>query len=1710
MFVKSSALILFGSLLVLMIGGMSFVQAEECEKYQRDDGKIICVYESTAQKLMERGWKIIKIDDVLENHVELTNTTPNKLFLSDVENALQITNEEKSQNSGYSPNHLSNYPTTLIVPSQVELNQPFEVKYTWQFLEIEIDEDDPTDIDIERASEQDWFTDRYTKPLTLKVGIPAKVEFVNYQELGYIVTGENVHPNNLKHSISYAKEFDFDDTEIQEETITLKFRSMPSENVLEGFGMGITWLEGNGVGVISKDNDIISLKSWSDLPVQYVIPSSDYIDGTAQRAECDEKCQYFIDNTRDHVKYQHQIMFKYLENNTLTFETGATRENYNNYLYHNTNATFKDFLQSEMSQINSPMMMNDFPTDGLDNDNFINQIDSIVLQFEKEKLERQENRYTLPENVEGIAEMLKSMMESGVPLEDIHQEIIPTYNFSDSFLEELFEIHPDLALQSTEINTQSFFPSLNWILPLVYGQTSSTVTVYGNVYDDDQNNYLSDIKVCIYDTYSNSLYQLLTKEDGSDACVYASGSFGSFTITDILSTDPNGDGTSADYLAVIFFENEDKVKIMDWKQGLAVRQYDTTNIKNNAGYSGYIGAGRIDVSEDDTQFFTLYNTLSDIYDTGASYKSGLDKVHFYYSTDDQCKQNGYGMYEDDQYDNFGTIDLYTCPDENANKYVMGSAQGESRIYLDYRLFDAVPVISHEYGHFIHDEIGESKSGSLDDPYNCGLERFQEGISQCNAHVINEAFAEYFSLVHANSGTIDFRTIDESLGSIDFDYNYLDYENREFQTALGTTFGFDVYSTTTLPSRADVTSAFWDIADSNNDSDPSDVDKKDDLSYGHGEVIREIDTFDSIYSYQDNWETSNDSLDYVFYLNEVDKTFQGDGPLVPGIDSFYDDFENDNLDLWVLSGDDDWIINYAEVNHPTEPSRNLVGTSNNCDDYCELTIATGVNLSKFDYGVLLFDKYVDSGVDGSEGLYVYISEDGGNTWEILKTINGDEAVYTDDSNDDTNEWTSESYNLANYINSDNFKVRFVGDSSHSSELVEIDNVEIIGTNDSGGAGNNAPSVTINSPNTNSQYDYGTYITLSASATDDRDSLTVNWNSNRDGFLGTGSTLSTSSLSVNVHTISASVTDNGNLSGSDSITIIINALADTTAPRIDTINRQDPITATTTESNLTFRVTFDEDVTGVDSTDFETGGTATSSVTGFTKIINTQYNVDVTVTADGTVSLGLKSSGHGIFDTAAAPNALTNISPLNTAQTYSVTLPITSVDIPSSTGSGTVTIRTSSGTLSNVSSVDELTLPTNGKPFVSFPHGLFSLDITGLNNGETATVSITLPSDVQADSQFWKIINNNWIDATSALGSNDGDDTIILTLTDGGIFDADGLVNGQISDPGGVAITETIAPVITLNEDSLITLEAGIDTYTEFGAVVIDNDPNYSGTVTIGGDIVDINIIATYIVTYDAPPDAAGNTPTQVTRTVIVSDNIAPVITAPPVFILEAALMDWITLTQADYGTATATDNIDDPSQITITESCEDCFNPYISGEHDSVFKGGETLVWTAIDSSGNIATTTQDIIIIDPVRVSVGATSAPLLYCGEIPTFYDNIIVGTDSSDYLMGTDGKDLIFGEGGNDLIDGLGKADCIYAGDGNDFIQTGMGNDVIYGGNGDDTIRTSAGDNTVFGEEGNDILYVTHKKGSNVLDGGNGLDVCTVKFENTTASITNCEITE
>ena len=90
---------------------------------------------------------------------------------------------------------------------------------------------------------------------------------------------------------------------------------------------------------------------------------------------------------------------------------------------------------------------------------------------------------------------------------------------------------------------------------------------------------------------------------------------------------------------------------------------------------------------------------------------------------------------------------------------------------------------------------------------------------------------------------------------------------------------------------------------------------------------------------------------------------------------------------------------------------------------------------------------------------------------------------------------------------------------------------------------------------------------------------------------------------------------------------------------------------------------------------------------------------------------------------------------------------------------------------------------GPPPRYFPHGIFNFTITNITPGSTVTIVIMLPSPVPTIFEYWKCQNGNWVNCTSLLGSNDGDSVITLTITDGGLGDADGVANGTIVDPGG---------------------------------------------------------------------------------------------------------------------------------------------------------------------------------------------------------------------------------------------------------------------------------------------------------------------------------------
>ncbi len=96
------------------------------------------------------------------------------------------------------------------------------------------------------------------------------------------------------------------------------------------------------------------------------------------------------------------------------------------------------------------------------------------------------------------------------------------------------------------------------------------------------------------------------------------------------------------------------------------------------------------------------------------------------------------------------------------------------------------------------------------------------------------------------------------------------------------------------------------------------------------------------------------------------------------------------------------------------------------------------------------------------------------------------------------------------------------------------------NGNGGSANSAPTVSITSPVSGDNFNSGDNISLSATSSDAEDgnvTSQLSWTSNLDGVIGNGGSFATSNLSEGTHTITASVSDSGGLSGSDSVTISI---------------------------------------------------------------------------------------------------------------------------------------------------------------------------------------------------------------------------------------------------------------------------------------------------------------------------------------------------------------------------------------------------------------------------------------------------------------------------------------------------------------------------------------------------------------------------------------------
>jgi len=327
---------------------------------------------------------------------------------------------------------------------------------------------------------------------------------------------------------------------------------------------------------------------------------------------------------------------------------------------------------------------------------------------------------------------------------------------------------------------------------------------------------------------------------------------------------------------------------------------------------------------------------------------------------------------------------------------------------------------------------------------------------------------------------------------------------------------------------------------------------------------------------------------------------------------------------------------------------------------------------------------------------------------------------------------------------------------------------------------------------------------------------------------------------------------------------------------------------------------------------------------------------------------------------------------------------------------------------------------------------------------------------------------------------------------------------------VTVIDTPIPEIVAPSDVIVEATGISNTVVEIGGATTYDIIQVEA---ITSDSPDTFPLGETVITWTAT-DSSGNSATA-TQTVTVVDTTAPSVTAPNSIELEATSID----NTVEIGNPVYDDLVD---IISVTSDSPD------------TFPLGETVItWTATDSSGNSATATQTVTVVDttapelivPEDVIVDSFSlenlveigdadaldlvdmlptitndAPETFplgdtivtwnvsdnfgnsnsfqqvisvqaCGQSLSDY-NQILGTSEDDILIGTDASDLIFALGGNDIVSGGQGNDCIIGGEGDDIIFGNAGNDHLVGGEGYDIIKGNSGDDKLTGGLGFDVI--------------------------------------
>ena len=259
---------------------------------------------------------------------------------------------------------------------------------------------------------------------------------------------------------------------------------------------------------------------------------------------------------------------------------------------------------------------------------------------------------------------------------------------------------------------------------------------------------------------------------------------------------------------------------------------------------------------------------------------------------------------------------------------------------------------------------------------------------------------------------------------------------------------------------------------------------------------------------------------------------------------------------------------------------------------------------------------------------------------------------------------------------------------------------------------------------------------------------------------------------------------------------------------------------------------------------------------------------------------------------------------------------------------------------------------------------------------ATAEDAEDGDISAD-----IVESGDVDTATA-----GTYTIMYSVTD--------------SDANTVRVTRTVnvspvgeSPVILLTGDAVVTHPVG-SAYVDAGASADDAEDGDITLDIVATDDLDLTTVGTYTITYNVI-DSNGNEAAEVTRTVNVVDNVAPVIT----LLGAAAVQVGIDDTYVDAG-ATASDNVDGDLTAGIV----------VGGDTlDTSVLDTYTINYSVSDAAGNAATeVTRTVYIVDPV--------------GPVVTLIDDaeVLLAVGGTYVEMGATAKDGVDGTLANVVIGG------------------------------------------------------------------------------------------